>query len=146
MNDKYIVHFMSKTKKKMMAYIQKELEENNLGEIDPSYGNILTALYESDTALTMKEIAKKTSKDKSTITVLVNKLLKLGYIKKVKSKQDNRVTFIVLTKKAEDIKDKYIKICRNLNQTVYKGFSENEKEVFLTLLKRMNDNLSSKSE
>ena len=90
--------------------------------------------------------SKKTSKDKSTITVLVNKLLKFGYIEKVKSTRDNRVTFIVLTKKAEDIKDKYMKICRNLNQTVYKGFSESEKEVFLTLLKRMNDNLSSKSE
>ncbi|WP_297523240.1 MarR family transcriptional regulator [uncultured Clostridium sp.] len=142
MNDKYIVHFMSKTRKKMLKFIQKELVENNLEEIDPSYGNILTALYESDEALTMNQIAKRTSKDKSTITVLVNKLYKLGYIEKVKSTKDNRVTYIVLTKKAQDIKDKYIKICRNLNQTVYADFSDDEKEVFLTLLKRMNDNLS----
>ncbi|MPQ44948.1 MarR family winged helix-turn-helix transcriptional regulator [Clostridium tarantellae] len=142
MNDKYIVHFMSKTKKKMIKFIQKELAENNLKEIDPSYGNILTALYESNKPLTMNEIVKKTSKDKSTITALVKKLLDLGYVKKFKSTEDNRVTFIVLTEKAEGIKETYTKISKNLNKTVYSGFSDSEKKVFLDLLKRINDNLN----
>lgn len=141
MNDKYIVHFLSKTKKRMTKFIQKELVENNFKEIDPSYGNILTALYESDRPLTMNEIVKKTGKDKSTITALVKKLLALGYIKKFKSTEDNRVTFIVLTEKAESFRETYEEISKNLNQTVYDGFSDEEKKIFLDLLKRMNDNL-----
>ncbi len=144
MNDKYIVHFLSITKKKMIKFIQKELKENNLSEIDPSYGNILTVLYENNNILTMNEIAKKTKKDKSTITVLANKLCKLGYVEKVKCEHDNRVTYIKLTEKAMNIKEKYMKICKNLNKTVFNDFSEAEKKEFLKLLKKMNNNLSEK--
>ncbi len=144
MNDKYIVHFLSSTKKKMIKFIQNELKENNLSEIDPSYGNILTVLYESDGILTMNEIAKKTGKDKSTITVLANKLCNLGYIEKVKCENDNRITYIKLTEKAYDIKDKYMQICKNLNKTVFNDFSDVEKKEFLRLLKKMNNNLSEK--
>lgn len=142
MNDKYIVHFLSTTKKKMIKFIQNELKKNGLSEIDPSYGNILTVLYESESMLTMNEISKKTSKDKSTITVLVNKLCKLEYIEKVKCKNDNRITYIKLTEKANEIRDKYMQISKNLNKVVYKDFSQDEKEEFLRLLKKMNNNLS----
>ncbi|WP_300260587.1 MarR family winged helix-turn-helix transcriptional regulator [Clostridium sp.] len=142
MNDKYIVHFLSTTKKKMIKFIQNELKKNGLSEIDPSYGNILTVLYESESMLTMNEISKKTSKDKSTITVLVNKLCKLEYIEKVKCKNDNRITYIKLTEKANKIRDKYMQISKNLNKVVYKDFSQDEKEEFLRLLKKMNNNLS----
>lgn len=142
MNDKYIVHFLSTTKKKMIKFIQNELKKNGLSEIDTSYGNILTVLYESESMLTMNEISKKTSKDKSTITVLVNKLCKLEYIEKVKCKNDNRITYIKLTEKANKIRDKYMQISKNLNKVVYKDFSQDEKEEFLRLLKKMNNNLS----
>ncbi|MGG5460022.1 MarR family winged helix-turn-helix transcriptional regulator [Clostridium sp. B9] len=140
MNDKYIVYFLSTTKKKMINFIQNELKKNGLLEIEPSYGNILTVLYESESMLTMNEIAKKTSKDKSTITVLVNKLCNLEYIEKVKCKNDKRITYIKLTEKANEIRDKYMQISNNLNKVVYKNFSEDEKEEFLRLLKKMNNN------
>ena len=140
MNDKYIVHFLSSTRKKMIKFIQNELKKNGLSEIDPSYGNILTVLYESNDMLTMNEVAKKTGKDKSTITVLVNKLCKLGYIEKVKCKNDNRVIYIDLTEKANNIRNKYIQISKNLNKIVYNDFSEIEKKEFLRLLKKMNKN------
>lgn len=140
MNDKYIVHFLSSTRKKMIKFIQNELKKNGLSEIDPSYGNILTVLYESNDMLTMNEVAKKTGKDKSTITVLVNKLCKLGYIEKIKCENDNRVTYIGLAEKANNIRNKYIQISKNLNKTVYNNFSEVEKKEFLRLLKKMNKN------
>ncbi|MGO0916466.1 winged helix-turn-helix transcriptional regulator, partial [Clostridioides difficile] len=42
--------------------------KNGLGELIPTHGNILTALYENNGILTMKEIAAKIGKDKSTVT------------------------------------------------------------------------------
>lgn len=143
MNDKYIVYFISRTKKKMISFIEKKLIENGLDALIPSHGNILTALYENNGKLTMKRIAEITGKDKSTITPLVNKLLELGYISKVKDETDKRVTYIILTGKGNQIKDKYNAISDEVYATAYKDFSQEEKEIFLKLLKKINNNFNS---
>ena len=142
MNDKYIVYFISRTKKKMISFIEKKLYENGLEELIPSHGNVLTALYENNSKLSMKRIAEITGKDKSTITPLVKKLLKLGYIKKENDEQDKRVTYIILTDKGNRIKDKYEAISSEVYATAYKGFSTEEKEEFLRLLKKLNNNFT----
>ena len=142
MNDKYIVFFISRTKKKMISFIEKKLHENGLDGLIPSHGNILTALYENDGKLTMKSIAKITRKDKSTITPLVNKLLELGYITKVKDATDKRITYIILTNEGYQIKDKYQAISDDVYATAYKDFSPEEKELFLKLLKKLNFNFN----
>ncbi|WP_378956662.1 MarR family winged helix-turn-helix transcriptional regulator [Pelosinus sp. sgz500959] len=140
MKDKYIVYFISKTKKKMLNFIEKQLQENRLDDLIPSHGNILTALYENDGQLTMKQIAQIIGKDKSTITPLVNKLVDLGYITKEKNEIDKRVTYIILTEKGKQIEAKFKIISSEVAVTAYKGFSTEEKEVFLRLLKKLNNN------
>ena len=143
MHEKYIVHFISRTKKKMIGFIEKKLLENDLNGLIPSHGNILTALFDNNGKLTMKKISEITGKDKSTITPLINKLLELGYITKEKSDKDKRVTYIILTSEGIQIKDKYTAISDDIYATAYKDFSEEEKEIFLRLLKKMNNNFNS---
>ena len=140
MNDKYIVYFISKTKKKMTGFIERELKEKELDDLVPSYGNILTALYDNEGKLSMKEIGQLIGKDKSTITALVNKLSELGYVKKEKCKEDKRVTYIMLTEKGKSIEDKFNDISKKVNLTAYKNFSKEEKALLLKLLKKMNKN------
>lgn len=142
MNDKYIVFFISRTKKKMISFIEKKLLEYGLEGLIPSHGNILTALYENSGKLTMKRIAEITGKDKSTITPLVNKLLELGYITKVKGDTDKRITYIILTNKGNKIYDKYKAISNDVYNTAYKDLSQEEKEIFLKLLKKINNNFN----
>lgn len=140
MNDKYIIYFISRTKANMIKFIENRLKSNELNDLIPTHGNILTALYESDGRLTMKEIAKKIGKDKSTVTALVNKLIGLGYIKKDKCDIDKRVTYISLTDKAIDIKDKFDFISSQVKETAYKDFTEEEKKEFLRLLRKLSKN------
>lgn len=140
MKDKYIVYFVSKTKKKMVKYIEKQLELQGLDELVPSYGNILTVLYDNDGKMTMKEIGDLLGKDKSTITALVSKLMAKGYVEKQKSTTDRRKTYIGLTQKSIDIKDRFDAISKNVYETAYKGLSDDEKETFLELLKKINMN------
>jgi len=140
MNDKYIVYFISKTKKKMLNYIQKQLKEKDLNDLVPSYGNILTVLYDNDGKLSMKEIGQLIGKDKSTVTPLVNKLLRLGYIKKEKCKEDRRITYVKITEKGKEIENKFNDISKEVYSTAYKGFSVEEKEELLKLLKKLNNN------
>ena len=103
MNDKYIIYFISKTKKKMTRFIKKALKEKELDELVPSYGNILTVLFNNNGKLSMKEIGELIGKDKSTITALVNKLSKLGYVKKEKCIEDRRITYIIFTEKGKAV-------------------------------------------
>lgn len=141
MNDKYIVYFISKTKMYMEKFIEKKLKENNMGELVSSHGNILTVLYENkESRLTMKDIASKIGKDKSTVTVLVNKLIKLGYVEKHPSKQDKRIVYISLTPKAIEAQSRYNNICSDVRNTAYRGFTKEEKEQFLKLLRKLSDN------
>lgn len=145
MKDKYIVYFISRTKKRMMDFIEKKLLEQNITDLIPSHGNILTALYQNDGKLTMKEIAKRIGKDKSTVTPLVKKLLNLGYIERRKCEKDKRITYIILTDKGREIESKYKNISKEVYKTAYKGFSQEEKVIFLSLLKKMNTNFSEKA-
>ncbi|CEN80468.1 MarR family winged helix-turn-helix transcriptional regulator [Paraclostridium sordellii] len=140
MNDKYIVYFVSRAKANMIKFIENRLKSNNLNDLIPTHGNILTALYESDGKLTMKEISNKIGKDKSTVTALVNKLISLGYIKKEKCNLDKRVTYISLTDKSFQIKDKFDLISSQVKDTAYSNFTEDEKKEFLRLLKKLSTN------
>lgn len=146
MKDKYIIYFISRTKANMIKFIENKLKENNLIDLIPTHGNILTALYESDRKLTMKEIAKKIGKDKSTVTSLVNKLISLGYIQKEQSTTDKRFTYISLTQKSRDIEDKFNFISSQVKETAYKDFTEEEKEEFLRLLRKLNSNFKFENE
>ena len=139
-HEKYIIHFLSKTKKKMTKFIETQLIEEGIEDLVPAYGNILTVLYNHEGKLMMKDIAKIVGKDKSTITALVKKLMKSGYVQKVKSEKDKRITYIELTEKSYDIQSKFHRISNELNKKAYQGFTEEEKTIFLKLLKRMNNN------
>lgn len=140
MNDKYIIYFISRTKNTMIKFIENKLKENDLDDLIPTHGNILTALYENNKKLNMKDISKKIGKDKSTVTYLVNKLITLGYIKKEKCLDDSRVTYITLTKKGKDTEDKFNFISSQVRKTAYDNFTEKEKREFLRLLKKLNSN------
>lgn len=146
MKDKYIIYFISRTKDNMIKFIDKNLKLNNLNDLIPTHGNILTALYESNGQLTMKEISKKIGKDKSTVTSLVNKLIILGYVKKDKCLIDKRVTYIRLTEKALSIKDRFDLISSQVKETAYKDFTNEEKKEFLRLLKKMSKNFKDANE
>ncbi|MGV8982208.1 MarR family winged helix-turn-helix transcriptional regulator [Clostridium sp.] len=141
MNDKYIVYFISKIRKKITKFIEKALKEKGLDDLVPSYGNILATLYNNDGKLSMNKMGQIIGKDKSTITALVNKLSNLGYVQKEKCQKDKRVTYIVFTEKGKAIEGKVNDISKEVNITTYKGFSKEEKDILLKLLKKMNNNL-----
>ncbi len=140
MQDKYIVYFVSKTKKKMSKFIEKKLIEKGIDDLVPSYGNILTVLYDHGGSLSMKEIGALLGKEKSTITTLVNKLEKLGYIEKVKSKEDRRTTYACLTQKGRSIEKTFVDISKDVQSTAYNNFTHEEKSELLRLLKKLNQN------
>lgn len=135
-----IISLISQVREGANKIIVDELRKSGIEDLAPSHGNILVHLYRNDD-LCMKDLAERINKDKSTITALVNKLVKLGYIRKVKDKEDNRITRIQLTEKSLEVQDIFFKISEDLMKKIYQGFSESDKDSLKSLLYKMKSNL-----
>ena len=94
-----------------------------LNDVDLTYTQYIVMLYffEKGSA-NVKELGDTLLLDSSTLTPLLKKLEVKGYIKRDRSKIDERNLVITLTKKGEALKDKVIDIpkkmgeCINLNK------------------------------
>ena len=131
-----LLSLISKIHEKGNRFIIEELKKNGAEGLVPSHGDILACLYEQE-KMTMKDIADKIHRTRPTVTVLVDKLEKLGYLKREISKEDNRYTYIVLTKKGQDFKPVFEKISKDLNNMLYKNLSEEESDILENLLQKI---------
>lgn len=133
---KHLLSLISKIHEKGNRLIIDELKENGITELAPSHGDILFCLYKNG-KMTMKDIAKNIHRTKPTVTVLVNKLEKLNYLRKDLSSQDGRYTYVTLTEKGENFKFIFEKISNKLNDMLYKDLSDDEALILENLLKKI---------
>jgi len=131
-----LLALVSKIHEKGNRFIIEQLKKNGADGLVPSHGDILVCLYEQD-KMTMKDIADKIHRTRPTVTVLVDKLEKLGYIKREISQEDSRYTYIVLTKKGQDFKLIFEKISEDLNNLLYKNLTEQESNILDNLLQKI---------
>ncbi|MDD5533926.1 MAG: MarR family transcriptional regulator [Syntrophales bacterium] len=140
MKKDHIIFLIGRIHYKANKYLTGELKDHKVMGLAPSHGEILGSLMAKG-PLPMTEIARIIDKDKSTITALVNKLIRMGYIEKRKHHADNRVSLIALTRKGESLKEDFHLIARKLRVTAYDGISGEEKETLVKLLGRIESNL-----
>ena len=131
-----LLSLISKIHEKGNRLVTEELEKNGLIGLMPSHGDILFCLYQKN-KMTMKEIADKIHRTKPTVTVLVDKLENLGYLKRENSKEDCRYKYIVLTPKGQDFEPLFKQISKILNDNLYKNLSNQEGKKLESLLKKI---------
>lgn len=131
-----ILSLISKIHEKGNRFIIEELKNNGATGLVPSHGDILFCLYKNG-KMKMKDIATTIHRTKPTVTVLVNKLEKLGYLKREASDEDSRYTYITLTKQGEDFKTVFEKISNELNQMLYQNLTDKETEILENLLRKI---------
>ncbi len=122
-------------------FIMKELRNAGFSDIVPSHGHILLTLYKYNEC-TMTDISNHIQKDRSTVTALINKLIKFGYVSSKKDENDSRVTIVFLTEKGEEFKEVFKKVSQDLNVILYKDISEIERETFLDILEKIEKNFN----
>lgn len=135
-----IIGLISTINEKSSQYINEELKRNDITDIINSHGTIFSLLYMNEGRITINKIVSKTGKRKSTITDMVKKLEKLGYISKEKNKQDARITEIVLTENGWKFKESFKEISDNLLAKTYFDFTDEEKELLVSLLRKVKRN------
>jgi len=110
-------------------------------EINPAQGRIMFALWQKD-GIPINELAKKTQLKKSTLTSMLDRLAKLGYIKRLHSKEDRRETLIQRTEKDRIMEKKYVEVSEEMTRLFYKQFSKSQIDRFENDLERILDNLT----
>jgi len=110
-------------------------------EINPAQGRIMFALWQKD-GIPINELAKKTQLKKSTLTSMLDRLAKLGYIKRLHSKEDRRKILIKRTEKDRRMEKKYVEVSEEMTRLFYKQFSRSQIDRFENDLEHILDNLT----
>ena len=124
-------------------FIIEKLKERGYPDFASSHGNILFQLSVNE-KMTMGELSEKINRDKSTTTVLVRKLESEGFITGEPDTADKRSRIIYLTAKGKQFNQTAMDLSKDLLETFYRGFSEEEKQTFFQALMRIKDNFISK--
>lgn len=122
-------------------FLKKRLAEHGFDDFASSHGYILYQLS-VNSGITMKELAKKINRDKSTTTVLVRKLEQAGLVKIEIDPGDKRNKLLSLTAQGNEYNQMTKKLSQELLSTFYKDFTPQEKEKFCAFLDRIKENFS----
>ena len=109
-----------------------------LTALDLTYTQYITllALWEKD-HITVKELGEKLYLDSGTLTPLLNKLEKKGYIIKNKSEKDGRELVVIVTTKGLELKQKALEVPPEIAKCV--NLKKEEAIVFYQLLHKVQD-------
>ena len=140
MKKDHIIFLVGRIQYKANRFLSREMKAHHVKGLAPSHGEILGSLMARG-PLPMSEIGRIIDKDKSTITALVNKLIKRGYVEKKSEPADSRISLIALTRKGMALKPHFQLIAQRLRAQSYKGITDDERETLVNLLTKLNTNL-----
>ena len=115
------------------------LSRNGLEDLAGARGRVIFALWNEDN-IPIKKLVEKTSLDKATLTGIIDRLERDGYVKRIPSPDDKRATLISRTGKDEVFKSKIPEVSKQQNKLFYKGFSTSEIKDFENYLIRILQN------
>ncbi|WP_027185554.1 MarR family winged helix-turn-helix transcriptional regulator [Desulfovibrio inopinatus] len=140
MTTDHVIGLVSRIREKANALILVELERRGHPELSPSHGAILKWLYEEG-PLPMGVLAKKIGRQKNTVTTLIRKLERTGYVERNTDSHDNRVQRICLTEKGQAFRSDFDAISELLLTAVWGDMEQAQKEHLVAGLERILHNL-----
>ena len=105
-------------------FILAELEKVGLSDIAPSHGDTCN----------MSELAKQVHRTKSTVTALVEKLERNGYVLRIPDPEDSRGVLVRLTDKGRALEPAFEAISNGLQRLITDRLSEEEAALLDRLL------------
>jgi DNA-binding MarR family transcriptional regulator len=121
------------------------LKQYRVDEINPAQGRIMFVLWQND-RIPISELARQTSLGRSTLTSMLDRLEQSGYVQRIPSPEDRRVTLIERTEKDRAFQQRYIQVSQEMTELFYDGFSEDEIDLFESFLERILDNLTGREQ
>lgn len=118
-----------------------EMQKVGIDGLVPSHGDILSQLFKHG-ELPKSQIAENIRRDKSTVTTLINKLIKYDYVKTRKNPEDSRSSLVSLTERGESLKPDVMLISERIFESLFANIDDEERQAFRSTLMKMLDNMS----
>ncbi|MGM9948289.1 MarR family winged helix-turn-helix transcriptional regulator [Floccifex sp.] len=130
-------HFISRSLKNVMDHTLKECD------LTKSQSDVLRFLSSHrDEIIVQKDIENDLKISNPTVTGLLNRLEQKKFIQRLSHPTDKRAKQIVLTPKAFEMESMIKNQIEVNEENLLKGFSNEEKELFLAFLQRSLQNIS----
>lgn len=108
------------------------------GDLSISEMHMLEAVSKEENGRTISELAADQHITLSSVTIAVNKLVKKGYVEKVRHEQDGRQVFVKLTKMGRKVNAGHLYFHENMVRNVSAEMTEEEKAVLLKAMENLN--------
>lgn len=115
------------------TFLVDELKKRGIDDIIPAHGSLLVHLFGGN-ALTLTELAERARRTKSTVSVLVGKLEKAGYLYRKPDPRDGRVILLQLTTKGEGVQEAFLQITQEMHRRIIEELGQRELAVLEALL------------
>jgi len=126
------IFLISKVCQKLIINLQKAFSESGV-EVTPIQVMLLFFLQKNNGS-SLTQISQGLMLENPTVTGLIDRLEKLGYVKRSDHPNDRRVYLVHLTEKGKKVANKALPIIKKLNEEIKKGYSKGEMEGFQKVL------------
>jgi len=126
------IFLISKVCQKLVINLQKAYSESGI-EVTPIQGMLLFFLQKNDGS-SLTQISQGLMLENPTVTGLIDRLEKLGYVKRSDHPEDRRVYLVHITEKGKRVANQALPIVKKLNEEIRKGYSKEEIENFKKVL------------
>ena len=109
-------------------------------ELSAGQPKVLEYLIEHD-GVAQKDIAEACIIEPATATSLLARMEKTGLIDRRSREDDQRYILVYLTEKGRARAEASVNVLSDVEEHVFEGFSDAEREAFISYLKRVNGNL-----
>lgn len=133
------IFLMGRIIEKSNRYLTQEMGKIGLAGLAPSHGDVIANLFKCK-EISMSRLSDVIYRDPSTVTALVNKLKKRGFVQTRKDENDSRITFVSLTAKGKKLEPYFREISCRLYQIAYQGITDKERGKLQVLLTKINRN------
>ncbi|GAA3634512.1 MarR family winged helix-turn-helix transcriptional regulator [Flavivirga jejuensis] len=133
-----IAPWLGKTAKVIEYHFQEKFNDANL-DLTKEQMVVLKKLHYDD-GLSQNDLAFLTLRNKSSLTRLLSKMEKKGYIIRQQSNVDKRVNKVFLTQKGRDTFVLVKPVVKEMMAKIEQNITDSEKKLIINMLKRIQSN------
>jgi DNA-binding MarR family transcriptional regulator len=123
----------------MKRHVLKLISDNNLA-ITPEQWVVMFYLWQEN-GLSIGEIASRSKKDFANVTRIVDKLQKMKYVTKTRSKKDGRIFHVFIQPKADKIKNDIQNCWKLASDVALNEISMSEQQQLMEILVKIENNI-----
>lgn len=135
---KYILHLLGKVCGRKYQRMQVLLDALGLYHGQPP---VLNTLWEQE-GMTQSEIATRLNRSPSTITKMVQRMEKAGFIERRDDPEDERISRVYLTDAGRDVRSEVETVWHTFADQAFEEFTEDDLKQFYDHLQRLYQNLA----